>query len=314
MTRFAALIPCLLFTFPLVACSGDEGSGRDTGGNNSGVGGASTGGNVGDGGTVGAGGSGGVTGVGGELGTGATGTGAQGSGSAAGTGGVVATGGTGGSTTGNGPCGAAGITFCTDFEDQAIPSEFTFWPDYLMDSTFFSLDTSASVSGSQSLKVTGTDFTQMYAVPVPASTFWGRVQIMSDTDIQSGHNTYVAAIEGTGDPNSGEAIRIGEHQCQLELNRRSDDAELLSNGGTYQCSGGIHMDANQWYCLEFYYDGPGSEVRVFVDGNEVTELHATDWGPYDYQVFKFGFEKYHGDSKNLWYDDLALGTERIGCN
>lgn len=174
------------------------------------------------------------------------------------------------------------------------------------------LDSTVAHGGSRSVKVTGTDFSQMLGVAVP-SKFWGRVYLRSDTDIQMGHNTYVAAGTGTGDPNEGTYIRIGEHQCQLELNRNTDDKELLSNGGTYMCEGGVKLLKDAWYCLEFYYDGPGSETRVFVDGSEVAALHATDWGPYEYKIFKLGFEKYHGAAKTLWYDDLALGPEQLHC-
>lgn len=217
-----------------------------------------------------------------------------------------------GSTTPGGGCAVANI-FCSDFEGGSLPSELQFFPEYLRNnaSNFVTLDNTGH-SGTRSIKVSGTDFSQMLGIPVP-SKFWGRVYLKSDTDIQQGHNTYVAATTSDGDPNNGEHIRIGEHQCQLELNRKSDDKELLSNGGMYQCSGGIKLVANKWYCLEFYYDGPGSEVRVFVDGNEVEALHATGWGPYDYKMFKLGFEKYHGGAKTMWYDDLALGDQRIYC-
>jgi hypothetical protein len=212
-------------------------------------------------------------------------------------------------------CGAAGLSFCTDFEAEALPAELEFFPEYQRENiaNFVTIDSTQAHSGTRSARFAGAEFSQMLAVATPGATFWGRVYLMSDTDIQSGHNTYVAATDGTGDPNDGEHIRIGEHQCQLEVNRKSDDAEQLSNGGDYMCSGGFEMLADTWYCLEFFYDGAGSELQVFVDGAEIPELHNTDWGPYQYTLFKFGFEKYHGDNKNLWYDDVALGTERIGC-
>ena len=66
-----------------------------------------------------------------------------------------------------------------------------------------------------------------------------------------------------------------EHQRQL--NRNTDDKELLSSRGTYSCGGGVKLLANPWYRLEFCYDGPGQGTRVFVDRVEVNELHATDW-------------------------------------
>lgn len=218
------------------------------------------------------------------------------------------------SSTGSGGSGSGTADiFSSDFEAGALPAELEFFPKYLepQSSSYVTLDNTGH-SGTHSVKVSGTGFSQMLGIKVP-SKFWGRVYLKSDTDIQQGHNTYVAATTADGDPNNGEAIRIGEHQCQLELNRKSDDKELLSNGGMYTCSGGVKLVANTWYCLEFYYDGPGGEVRVFVDEKEVDALHATGWGPYDYTLFKFGFEKYHGGNKTLWYDDLALSSERIQC-
>jgi hypothetical protein len=219
----------------------------------------------------------------------------------------------GGSGTGSGdPCAGADI-FCSDFEAGTIPTELVFYPEYLRATqTFVTLDTSLGHGGKAALKVSGTDYSQMLGITVP-SKFWGRVYLRSDSDIQEGHNTYVAAGTGTGDPNDGTYIRIGEHECQLELNRNTDDKELLSNGGTYMCQGGVKLLKDTWYCLEFLYDGPGQETRVFVDDQEVTALHTTDWGSYDYKIFKLGYEKYHGGPKNLWYDDLALGTSQLHC-
>ncbi|HVY32735.1 MAG TPA: hypothetical protein VHB79_39640 [Polyangiaceae bacterium] len=222
---------------------------------------------------------------------------------------------TGGSASGgaaNSPCGTGSI-FCTDFEAETIPDKLVFYPEYLRATqALITLDTAVFHGGKRALKVTGTDSSQMLGVAVP-SKFWGRVYLRSDTDIQEGHNTYVNAGTGTGDPNDGTYIRIGEHECQLELNRNTDDKELLSNGGMYMCSGGVKLLKDTWYCLEFYYDGPGQETRVFVDDKEVPALHTTDWGTLDYKIFKVGFEKYGGQAKTLWYDDLALAAEQLHC-
>jgi len=29
---------------------------------------------------------------------------------------------------------------------------------------------------------------------------------------------------------------------------------------------------------------------------------------------KFGFEKYAGPAVDVWYDDIAIGTQPIGCD
>ncbi|MDF3068678.1 MAG: putative secreted protein [Polyangiaceae bacterium] len=315
MRAFLHVVASGALLFPLACGSSDETppSSNPQGGTTS-LGGTAA--NAGTAGQVSQGGAGSPAGGQGTTAGSMTGGTASAGTSAGGTGGAAAGSGGGGTNTGGagGPCGAGSI-FCTDFNAAAIPAELLYYPEYerATQKTITLDSTVARGASGGSLKVVGSGFSQMLGVAVP-SKFWGRVYLRSATDIQMGHNTYVAAGTETGDPNAGEYVRIGEHQCQLELNRKSDDKELLSNGGMYMCSGGIKLVKDTWYCLEFSYDGPGKEVRVFVDNMEVTALHATDWGPYDYKIFKLGFEKYHGMEKTLWYDDLALAAERVPCS
>lgn len=206
-------------------------------------------------------------------------------------------------------CDVQGVTLCDDFEAGVLGAhyrEVNFGPSAI------ALDSTRAHGGTQSVKVTASGFTQMLATDVPAPRFYGRVYIMSDTPMNPGHNTYINAGEGDGDPNHGEWVRIGEHRAQLEINRKSDDAELLSSGDYNSLDGATQFAPDVWYCVEFLFDGPGREVEIWVDGDAVEKLHATDWGA-EYETFKFGYERYHGPDKTLWYDDLALGTQRIGC-
>jgi hypothetical protein len=50
-----------------------------------------------------------------------------------------------------------------------------------------------------------------------------------------------------------------------------------------------------------------------VDGKEVPDLNHTDWQQDPLRSFHFGFEKYAGLAAELWYDDIAIGSQRIGC-
>ena len=326
---------------------GTGGSGTGTGGNVSGAGGSvgtggsasGTGGNVATGGTTGTGGN---VSTGGVSGTGGSGTGGNigatgGSGGSTSTGGSTGTGGGAGGTTGTGgsvvtgQCPANAI-FCATFENGQLPSGATFYPAYQQStmSTYVSVDATVGANGSaHSLKVTpGSNFSQMLGVPTTVSSFWATMYIRSDIDTStvSGHDTFVAGIDdsangGTltdaGDPNNGEAIRIGEHECQLEINRKSDDKEVLSDAvnGTsnYTCAGGVTFSKDVWYCLEIFYDGPNSAVQVYVNGTQATGLAVTGWGPYNYDMFKFGFENYGGTARNIWYDDVAITKSKIGC-
>jgi hypothetical protein len=323
--------------------SGTGGSGTGTGGNASGTGGSvgtggsgsGTGGNVSTGGSPGTGGS---VSTGGVSGTGGSGTGGSigSTGGSTGTGGSAGKSGTGG-TTGTGGSVVAGqcpanAIFCATFEDGQLPGGATFYPAYQQStmSTYVSVDATVGANGSgHSLKVTpGSNFSQMLGVPTTVSSFWATMYIRSDIDTStvSGHDTFVAGIDdsangGTltdaGDPNNGEAIRIGEHECQLEINRKSDDKEVLSDAvnGTsnYTCAGGVTFSKDVWYCLEIFYDGPNSAVQVYVNGTEATGLAVTGWGPYNYDMFKFGFENYGGTARNIWYDDVAITKSKIGC-
>jgi hypothetical protein len=249
--------------------------------------------------------------AGGRASTGSSG------GASSGLGGASA--GTGGSS-GGGPTGQcpANAIFCADFESGAIPAQALFFPEYLRPtvSTYLTIDATTGFNSGHSAKFAGTSFSQMLGIPTGTSTFWTRVYLRTDADMSMipGHATYVAATDGNGDPNMGEHVRVGEHECQLELNRKSDDKELLSNGGTYQCSGGVVFAKNAWVCLEAFFSGTGREVRVFVAGVETTPLHVTDWGPYTYGMFKFGFENYSSPARNMWYDDIAIAPQRIGCH
>jgi hypothetical protein len=145
--------------------------------------------------------------------------------------------------------------------------------------------------------------------------FWIRVS----NEFTSGHSTFVEA--GPDNTNNETEIRVGFHVNQLEVNRMPGDAEQLSNGGNYNDpNSGIHFAINTWYCLEVLFDGSHDELRVWFGDNEVPELHVTDWNRGDtgwspkYEAIRFGYEKYSGPSMQVWYDDIAIGTSRIGCS
>lgn len=41
--------------------------------------------------------------------------------------------------------------------------------------------------------------------------------------------------------------------------------------------------------------------------------HRTDWQQDPLDAFHFGFEKYAGPDVDIWYDDIAISTQPIGC-
>jgi hypothetical protein len=89
---------------------------------------------------------------------------------------------------------------------------------------------------------------------------------------------------------------------------------------------GFQFAADRWYCVEAYYGGTPnmSELRVWVDGTELMEMHVTDfrgnmngsprinWAPM-YTFLKIGAQDYDANLGRIWYDDVFVGTAPVGC-
>jgi hypothetical protein len=225
-----------------------------------------------------------------------------------------------------GPCSAPGLLVCDDFESMTVgmpPS------GYVLESGGgtpgeISVTDQQAHRGSRSVYVNGNTFSSLFTkkgppvFPQPSNTYYVRFWIRVSDEFTSAHASFVEA--GPDNTNNENEIRLGFHVNQLEVNRMPGDAEQLSNGGDYNNpSGGIHFVKNTWYCLEVAFDGGHDELRVWFEGNEVPELHVTDWNRGDvgwsptYAAIRFGYEEYGGPFMQVWYDDIAIGTEHIGC-
>jgi hypothetical protein len=154
--------------------------------------------------------------------------------------------------------------------------------------------------------------------PQASNSYFVRFWIRVSEELPSGHGTFVEA--GPDDLKNENEIRVGFHVNQLEVNRMPGDAEQLSNGGDYNSpTTGIHFVKMTWHCLEVAFDGGHDELRVWFEGNEVPQLHVTDWNRGDvgwsptYASIRFGYEMYGSPPLQVWYDDVAIGTQRIGC-
>ncbi len=291
--------------------SGSDGSGASAGGAATGgettAGGTSTGGATGSGGAVGTGGTGGAVATGGAVSTGG----------AVATGGETATGGAGtGGTTEPGAC-PTDAWFCTGFEDATLPpAGASYQPAYKVQSgewsTHMALQTAVVGSKTQALEVKQTnEFWAMLAVPVQAPTFWARLYVRSTEDLgQTDHNAFFMAMTGDGDQNGGDNVEIAEQYCQVVLNLHDD--VVTSIGGTPACgTGHAPLAKDTWHCMEAYFDGPNGAVQVYSDNEKIIDKAGLT--TLDFKTFSFGFVKFHGPDRTMYYDDVAVGPTRIGC-
>jgi len=304
--------------------SGPGGSGGNGAGGSGGQGGPSGGGSAGTGsGGTGQGGRGGAVGRGGAGGT----AGAVGSGGSGGTSGTMGSGGSSGATgTGGAASGCAGKTYklCDDFESGtvgAFPTSWTALNGYGSDSMRgIGLATDQAHSGAMALKsssmVPGEQRVQrsLSALGATATKHWGRIfyKVISPSPKPTSgviHVTMVA-LQGTTENRVVDTVEQmnGTHQWIFNV---PDDS--CCTGSNYNWS----FDAN-WHCAEWYVDVSSQSYRFFTDGTEVTMIGFTGKAAAkmsNYTALGVGTIFYQTPPSpfTIWFDDLAIDDNQIGC-
>lgn len=334
----------LLASYLVAGCSAggstepDNASGAMGGSAGAGVG-VAMGGAGGAGGNSGTGGASGVGGVGG-LGVGGSVTSGGSGGASGGTGGQAAAGGTGGSA-GAATVGCSGADIvCDDFEAASISADFRATAQAMP-----ALSTLRAKSGSQSMLFAPEGNVGRFlttAAPFPAG---GELFVRAYMNFElatvdmSGHTGFI--VGATADSN-GMELRFGQSQpgCVsmdqvLDLNHIPSDRTMCSTGlvsggnpGDFM-NAGETLQADTWYCVESYWNTIEGEFRIWVDERELEVLHAdsTSWcppqqtncqtptpWPIEFTQVKFGTQVYNGMVGNIWYDDVAYSTTRVGCD
>jgi len=320
--------------------SGGNGSGGSATGGSPGNGGAS-GGGPGSGGASGGspGSGGGATGGSGTGGTiagtgGSSSGGSPGAGGAAGSGGHAGGGGGGRGGAGNGGAGNGGVSashcgtrpglvFCDDFEADAPGTPPSPWTTTQSAPTEVTVDgTNPAASGTKSIHVvtTSNDYDTFLALhdaavlPVAGGKLYLRFYIRLAMGMTMGHNTFVRG-DLYASPGTGNNLLFSEDNYMIMESINNDGQAAMSNNNYYTDGKiGANVTAGVWTCVELLLDHNAPAIDVWVNGTEVPDLHQTKWGIDAYDYLRFGFEKYAGPASELWYDDIAIGTQPLGCN
>jgi hypothetical protein len=262
---------------------------------------------------------------------GSAGASSAGNGNASGAAGAAAGGAAGGGVGSGGSAAAAGapndfcaprsgLTFCETFEEQASGPALAQppWTPSINGDGQVTIDDSVAHSGQRSLKVHGSGFSTFLVLSgelLPSSS--GRLHVRSYVRIaepmSGGHNTFLVA-DTQAAPGAGNAFRLGEMNAMLMYTVMGDTHGALANDNFYTDQlPGAALTPMAWGCLEVALDHQKPEIQVWLDGVEIPDLHHTDWALDAYDALRFGFEKYAGPVRDIWYDDIALGTARLGC-
>ena len=226
--------------------------------------------------------------------------------------------------------GSCHALFCESFEDidDGAPPNPAIWTrtsnDIVVDST------RAANGGKKSLHIppllSGAKYIrENKTLAAMGKTFYGRVffwieQQPVEIPATLYHWTLLEADEDDS-INAGRVLRLGGHIEASGTNWLRFNFETHGNPGETGLSDqNLVVTPKRWYCAEFYYSLPDNEARFWLDGVEDPKLH---WkGPMGAYMFPaaiawmtFGWAEYQAARTpwEVWIDEIALDTKKIGC-
>ncbi|WP_377268502.1 cellulose-binding domain-containing protein [Peterkaempfera sp. SMS 1(5)a] len=227
-------------------------------------------------------------------------------------------------------CGTAVV--CSGFEDQTGTVPTGDWqvvtPDCQGSGTA-AIDTSVAYSGTRSLRIDGhAGYCNHVFVGTTKDVssigpvLYARMRVRHTTALPSAHVTSITMADAN---DGGKDLRIGGQNNALQWNRQSDDATLpvQSPAGVAQST---PLPTGRWVCLRFQIDTTKQSMSTYLDDTEVPGLHldGTPTQDIDNQwlsrttaprptTFRLGWESYGSGDDTLWFDDVAVGSQPIGC-
>jgi hypothetical protein len=260
--------------------------------------------------------------------------GAGGGGAVIGAGGATATGGAGTQPPGSGGTppdtgvpptpGCEGLLLCDDFEGVAVggvpdPARWLRTIEFNPNSTrtdVIQIDNSQFHSGTRSVRVTGTSDLRQIVGRVTAERVFMRAW-MRVSQVPSGGPVFV----GIG-ADQNQDIRMRFRSGFVALNTGNGDG-LAPDTTQGACAGCIGLTTN-WFCTEMFVEDATESATVWINGQEAGSVvnnsgwhnTGTAWPqiPTPTQV-RLGYWGLEGATAiNVWIDDVAVGTERVGCD
>jgi hypothetical protein len=162
--------------------------------------------------------------------------------------------------------------------------------------------------------------------------------IMTEQGLLPGSTTNVAQYTLGGEKGKLEFAytqrkRVVKNDVTSPKVRRGGDAQPADPMPIVQCRVNATtqaLKAAQWACVEWSVDRTKSEVHLWVDGVAQTEVDFTGQGgtctgaippgklpgPEHFTELDLGWEVYGNDaggSWEAWFDEFAIGTQRLGC-
>lgn len=205
-----------------------------------------------------------------------------------------------------------GAFFCSGFEQTTFPVGTVNIIGGAQFADAFKLDGTQFNSGRQSLFLPLTNQAFSYrvmAIPVPVQAFWARIFVRFDTlfgDVDHDGLFAISSGDQSVDNNNETRIEFAEQEGTIVLNRSTDRI-------TFPISRPAMLAANTWHCVETRFDGGAGDVEVFANGRAIISQLGDSQFQFAVRTFRIGTLQFHAP-RNVWFDDVVLDTERVGCD
>lgn len=223
-------------------------------------------------------------------------------------------------------CDRPGLLFCEDF--QRLPVGAGTSLAWGVDTRNGSLAVERDRRGQKVLHArvegNGRAFLKVDDFAAPGNSFYGRTRVKVAAFPTAPDWAHYTLIEATGD--GPEIVRPlgGQYVPPLRRTLWGVGADGGPTGDWTNWRESAPSEAGRWQCVEWRMDAADNKVELWFDGVAKPDLTVStrDHGGNQvdflfprFDTVKIGWQLYQPNegSYDIWYDDIALGAERIGC-
>ncbi|HVU49764.1 MAG TPA: hypothetical protein VHL80_03700, partial [Polyangia bacterium] len=237
-----------------------------------------------------------------------------------------------------GPCGA-GTLLCEDFESYATPADLSAAWTTTVTAATLAVDTTKASHGTRALHIKAAAGTPVAVIakqgpplfPIAGNMMYGRVMMWLTAT--PGGDYHWNNIQAAGDMPG--ATTWGKYgwggQFGKVLAGYTVRTSQTATTATMDCSNpsASAFPSQKWVCVEWQFDGVKNEMHLWFDGTLLKDVDVVGmgtkcvsnadlgkpWSAPDFSFLSLGWQAYQASNGplELWMDDVAVGTQRIGC-